>query len=170
MRANALRADEIESVVAHVHQGAIDVLGPVVDPQTVHQAKFSMGTVLGLAATRGSASLADFDADWRAPDVVAFRGRVRMLLDDEVDAAYPQRWIGKVELRTPDGRVLETRVEEPKGDPGNTLSPQEVDDKAIRLACYRDGASAEEMRESIARIRALAQTPVVGPLLVAKGR
>lgn len=170
MRANALQADEVESVVARVHQGAIDVLGPVVDPQTVHQAKFSMGTVLGLAATRGRASLADFDADWRAPEVVAFRERVRMTLDEEVDAAYPQRWIGKVELRMRDGRVFEARVDEPKGDPGNTLSPQEVDDKAIRLAQYRDGASADEMREAIARIRALAQAPAVGMLLARKER
>lgn len=165
IRANGLRADDIESVVARVHQGAIDVLGPVVDPQTVHQAKFSMGTVLGLAATRGSASLADFDDHWRAPEVVAFRDRVRMTLDDEVDHAYPQRWIGKVEVRTRDGRVLEARVDEPKGDPGNTLSPQEVDEKAMRLARYRDAASADGMREAIRRIRALAQARTVGPLL-----
>ena len=31
------------------------VLGPVTDPQTVHQAKFCMGAVLGLIATQGRA-------------------------------------------------------------------------------------------------------------------
>ncbi|RIK99295.1 MAG: 2-methylcitrate dehydratase [Burkholderiales bacterium] len=170
MRTNGLRADDIESVVARVHQGAIDVLGPVVDPQTVHQAKFSMGTVLGLAATKGSASLADFDADWRAPEVVAFRDRVRMQLDAEVDRAYPQRWIGKVEVRTRDGRVVEARVDEPKGDPGNTLSPQEVDDKALRLAQYRDAATAQETREAIRRIRSLARASAAGFLLPTKER
>src|SRR5690606_10742819 len=45
-----LGADDIASVITRVHQGAIDVLGRVVVPQTVHQAKFSMGTVLGLIA------------------------------------------------------------------------------------------------------------------------
>jgi 2-methylcitrate dehydratase PrpD len=49
-------------VVTHVHQGAIDVLGPVVDPATVHQSKFSMGTVLALAAQHGHAGLTEFDA------------------------------------------------------------------------------------------------------------
>jgi 2-methylcitrate dehydratase PrpD len=44
----------VAEVVTQVHQGAIDVLGPVVDPQTVHQAKFSMGTVLGLIAVKGA--------------------------------------------------------------------------------------------------------------------
>ncbi|MFP5406457.1 MAG: MmgE/PrpD family protein, partial [Gammaproteobacteria bacterium] len=40
MRSNELAAEAVERVVAQVHQGAIDVLGPVTDPQTVHQSKF----------------------------------------------------------------------------------------------------------------------------------
>ena len=47
IEAESLAPEQIERVTAQVHQAAIDVLGPVVDPQTVHQAKFSMGTVLG---------------------------------------------------------------------------------------------------------------------------
>jgi len=78
MRANALAASDVKHVVARVHQGAIDVLGPVVDPGTVHQSKFSMGTVLGLIAVDGHAGLAEFDAHYRDPAVVAFRYRVAM--------------------------------------------------------------------------------------------
>jgi 2-methylcitrate dehydratase PrpD len=165
MRTNGLVAADIESVTAHVHQGAIDVLGPVVDPQTVHQSKFSMGTVLGLVAIRGSAGLADFDAHWRDADVAAFRDRVAMALDADVDAAYPARWIGKVALRTRDGRTFAARVDEPKGDPGNPLDRAEIERKAERLAAYRDGASGAEVRRAIARIRALRETPRVGFLL-----
>lgn len=164
LRANALRADDVEEVTAQVHQGAIDVLGPVVDPQTVHQAKFSMGTVLGLIATHGRAGLAEFDEQWRAPEVVALRERVRMALDPEVDAAYPARWIGKVRVRTKDGREYEARIDEPKGDPGNTLSEPELEEKAVRLAQYRGGADADEMRDVIRRVRALGETPVVAAL------
>jgi len=165
MHTNGLVAADIESVTAHVHQGAIDVLGPVVDPQTVHQSKFSMGTVLGLVAVRGSAGLADFDAHWRDADVTAFRDRVAMALDADVDAAYPARWIGKVALRTRDGRTFASRVDEPKGDPGNPLDGAEIVSKAERLAAYRDGASGAEIRRAIARIRALRETPRVGFLL-----
>lgn len=50
MAAHGVKAGDIAQVVTHVHQGAIDLLGPVVQPATVHQAKFSMGTVLALAA------------------------------------------------------------------------------------------------------------------------
>jgi len=165
MRCNAVGADDIESVTAHVHQGAIDVLGPVVDPQTVHQSKFSMGTVLGLVARHGRAGLTDFDAHWRDADVAAFRDRVAMVLDADVDAAYPSRWIGKVTLRTRDGRTFAARIDEPKGDPGNPLGRAEIEDKAERLAAYRDGASRAEIARAIARIRALRETPRVGFLL-----
>ncbi|MGE8619096.1 MAG: MmgE/PrpD family protein, partial [Achromobacter spanius] len=57
LRENKLTEADVERVVAHVHQGAIDVLGPVVNPQTVHQSKFSMGTVLALIARQGRAGL-----------------------------------------------------------------------------------------------------------------
>ena len=165
MQDHRLASADIESVVAHVHQAAIDVLGPVTDPQTVHQAKFCMGAVLGLIATQGRAGLAEFDGHFRDPQVRAFSRCVRMELDAEVDAAYPARWIGKVTIHTRDGRCIEGRVDEPKGDPGNSLSRVELEDKALRLAAYRNGASAAEMRGVIARIWAIETAPQVGDIL-----
>jgi 2-methylcitrate dehydratase PrpD len=165
MRENDLRAEQLQRVVARVHQGAIDVLGPVVDPQTVHQAKFSMGTVLGLIAVFGEAGLAEFDGAFKDPRVVAVRGKTEMQLDAEVDTAYPRRWIGKVTVHTTDGRTLDARVDEPKGDPGNTLSRAELEHKAVKLATYRGGASEAEMRAAIARVWAIADNPRVGRLL-----
>jgi 2-methylcitrate dehydratase PrpD len=162
MQAHALRPGQIKRVVARVHQGAIDVLGPVTDPQTVHQAKFSMGTVLGLAAVHANVGLGEFDSAFKEKAVTAFRDCVSMELDPEVDAAYPARWIGKVTVYTVDGRRIEGRVDEPKGDPGNTLTRAEIEDKAVRLARYRDGASEAEMRKVIARAWALAGAETVG--------
>lgn len=144
IREHGLRPADIASVTTHVHQGAIDVLGPVVRPASVHQSKFSMGTVLGLIAHHGYAGLAEFDAHWSTDEIAALRDRVQMVLDPEVDAAYPQRWIGKVTVTTTDGRTLHARVDEPKGDPGNTLSRDEIEHKFRTLAAYRGGASADE--------------------------
>lgn len=165
MRENDLRADDIEDVRTHVHQGAIDVLGPVVDPATVHQSKFSMGTVLALVARFGQAGLAEFEAHFRDDATRAFRDRVSMGLDAEVDAAYPRRWIGKVTVRTRDGRVLEGRVDEPKGDPGNTLDRDEITAKALRLAAFSGGAGVAEMRAAVEALWRVADAATVGPLL-----
>ena len=73
-----------------------------------------------------------------------------MVLDPEVDQAYPQRWIGKVKVYLKNGRVYEGRVDEPKGDPGNTLSRAEIEEKALRLAAFSGGATESEMRKAIA--------------------
>lgn len=157
-----LRAEDIASVTAHVHQGAIDVLGPVVNPVTIHQAKFSMGTVLGLVAVHAHAGLGEFeDHALQDAKVAAFRAKVAMALDDEINNAYPRQWIGRVTVRTTDGRSLEGRVDVPKGDPDNTLSRPELEAKAIQLGAFRRGASEAEMRAIIARVWALEAAPDV---------
>ena len=165
MNAHDLSADDIAQVTAHVHQGAIDVLGPVVDPKTVHQAKFSMGTVLGLIALHRNAGLSEFAEQFSEARVRAFCEKVRMVLDAEVDAAYPARWIGKVTVTTTDGRTLSARVDEPKGDPGNTLARDELRAKALRLAAFGEAASEAEMRRLFERIAAMPALAQVGPLL-----
>ena len=167
MREHRLRPDDIAAVTAQVHQGAIDVLGRVVVPGTVHQAKFSMGTVLALVAEHGYAGLDEFDRHFLAPRIAALRDKVTMQLDTEVDTAYPQRWIGKVIVRTLDGRTLQARVDEPKGDPGNSLSRPELEDKARRLAAYGGAATPAEMDALIARTWGVADAPRVGRWLPA---
>jgi len=167
MTEHRLDAAAIRRVTARVHQAAIDVLGPVTDPVTVHQAKFSMGTVLAMIARFGRAGLTEFERHFRDPETIAFRERVTMVEDAEVEAAYPARWIGKVEVETTDGRTLRGRVDEPKGDPGNTLSRAELVQKALRLAEYGNGATAWEIEALAEKLFRLAAAPRVGLLLPA---
>ena len=167
MQAYKLAPGDIARVVTHVHQSAIDVLGPVVNPATVHQSKFSMGTVLGLVARFGHAGLVEFDQHFQDDLTVALRDKVEMQIDAEVDAAYPRRWIGKVTVTTSDGRTLRGKVDEPKGDPGNTLSREEITTKAQRLAAFSGGATEAEMAHAIHALWDITQQPKVGTLLAA---
>jgi 2-methylcitrate dehydratase PrpD len=165
MQRERLEADAIERVVAEVHQGAIDVLGVVGEPATIHQAKFSMGTVLGLIAHGGLAGLNDFERALERPEVAAFRQRVEMALDPEVDAAYPERWIGKVTVHLKDGGTLAGRVNEPKGDPGNSLSREEIEAKVRSLAAFGGDIEPAELDRLIPKLWGIAEIPVVGMLL-----
>ena len=165
MQRDGVQIRDIASVTCHVHQGAIDVLGPVTSPSTVHQSKFSMGTVLALAARFGHAGLTEFDEQYLAADTVSLRDKVTMVLDPEVDTAYPQRWIGKVTVLTTDGHTLHGRVDEPKGDPGNTLSRQEITDKALRLAAYGGQVPAAQVQHAVQQLWQVAQWPRVARLL-----
>jgi 2-methylcitrate dehydratase PrpD len=164
MQANKLQAGDLARVITHVHQGAIDVLGPVVNPATVHQSKFSMGTVLALVAHYGHAGLVEFEQHFNDPVTTALCQRVEMVLDAQVDAAYPQRWIGKVTVHTVDGRVLKGRVDEPKGDPGNTLTRDEITAKALRLAAFSGGATEAETHAAVQALWAMASVAKVSTL------
>lgn len=165
MLANKLAPNDIDKVETLVHQGAIDVLGPVTDPSTVHQSKFSMGTVLALVAHYQFAGLQEFDKHFHDDEICAFRDRVTMTLDPEVDGAYPQRWIGKVKVHLKNGQVLNGRVDEPKGDPGNTLSRAEITDKAMRLAAFSSGATPTEMNKAIDLLWNIRKQTKIGFLL-----
>jgi len=166
MQREGLQHDHIAAVNTRVHQGAIDVLGPVVNPQTVHQAKFSMGTVLGLIAVHQSAGLGEFEQHaLHDGKVSTFRDKVRMTLDDEVNAAYPARWLGRVEVDTVDGRHLSAAVDVPKGDPDNTLSRGELEDKAQRLIRFSNAATPQETDRIIAHAWQLHTAPVVNDAL-----
>ena len=165
MQANRIQAQDIDRIITHVHQGAIDVLGPVTHPTTVHQSKFSMGTVLAIIAHYQFAGLQEFADHFSDPEIGALRDRVTMELDPEIDAAYPKRWIGKVTVILKDGRQLHGRVDEPKGDPGNTLSRTEITDKALRLAAFSGGATPSEMSSAIDALWNIRNQPKVGFLL-----
>ncbi|WP_321836908.1 MmgE/PrpD family protein [Pseudomonas kulmbachensis] len=152
MQREQLRAEDIARVTTRVHQGAIDVLGRVLVPQSVHQAKFSMGTVLGLIAFYGKAGLPEFQQHALTdPRISEFRDKVHMVLDDEVDSAYPQRWLGRVEVTTVQGRTVHGRIDEPKGDPGNTLTRDELEDKFRRLLAF-SGARNDEQASGLVEL------------------
>jgi 2-methylcitrate dehydratase PrpD len=168
MLAHKLKPSDIAKVETFVHQGAIDVLGPVTDPASVHQSKFSMGTVLALIAHYQFAGLQEFDQHFHDEAICAFRDRITMILDPEVDTAYPQRWIGKVKVYLHDGKILDGRVDEPKGDPGNTLSRTEITDKAMRLAAFSGGATPAEMTKALEYLWNIRKQPKISFLLPKK--
>lgn len=146
MRTEGLVHGDIASIRARVHRAAIDVLGNVGEPRTVHQAKFSMGTVLGLIAVHGQAGLETFrDHALTDPAVARIRACTFMALDEEVDGAYPARWLGRVEVETRDGRRLAAAIDSPKGDPDNTLSRPELESKLRRLAAFSGAATQAEV-------------------------
>src|SRR5262249_2397061 len=113
----------------------------------------------------GRAGLDEFEHALDDAQVSAFRDRVRMVLDDEVDSAYPRRWLGRVDVETADGRTLRGRVDVPKGDPGNSLTRPELEEKAVRLGRFGGSARETGVRAAIDRIRRLDSVDRMGRLV-----
>jgi 2-methylcitrate dehydratase PrpD len=124
-----------------------------------------MGTVLGMIALFQRAGMREFEEHFDDPRVAAFRDKVTMVLDPEVDRAYPGRWIGKVTVEAAGGVALQGRVDDPRGDPGNTLTRAELEEKALRLADFSGAATPAEMATVFARIRDLSRTEEIGAFL-----
>ncbi len=80
MQAHGLQAGDMAQVVTHVHQGAIDVLGPVITPATMHHSKSIMYTVLALAAQHGHAGLTEFYAGFQSAATQAPQDHVTLFL------------------------------------------------------------------------------------------
>ena len=128
-----------------------------------------MGFVLALAAVRGRAGITEFTEEaLHDPELRAFHDKVEMILDPEIDAAYPERWIGLVDVETTDGEGFTSRVDVPKGDPGNALSHEEIEDKTRRLAGYGGGTSSEDVQRIIERARNLENEENLRDLLRAR--
>lgn len=163
VEAQDLRVEDIAEVTAHVHQGAIDVLGAVNRPASVHQAKFSMPATLGLIAAHRKAGLSEFANVLEDELVGQMLECVSMELDAEVDVAYPKQWIGKVTVTTRDQKTFYGRVDEPKGDPGNTLSRSEIDAKARALALSGGAVCESELDALMEKLWNVEAMAVVQP-------
>ena len=55
-------------------------------------------------------------------------------------------------VTTADGRTLQGRVDEPKGDPGNTLSREELTDKALRLGAFCKEVPTGQMQNAVQKL------------------
>ena len=75
-----------------------------------------------------------------------------MELDPEVDGAYPARWLGRVVVTTTSGQTFSAAIDDPKGDPGNTLSRPELEDKVQRLLAFSGARTPEQGRALIERV------------------
>lgn len=140
-----LEPSRISSIEAHVYQAALDVLGPVADPRTVHQAKFSMGFVLALIAARRRAAVRDFTDETLADPVLRrLHDKVRMVLDPQIEAAYPAKWSARVIVTTTDGSRIAHKTTVPKGDPGNPLTAEELEEKFTQLASMHGSVGSAE--------------------------
>ena len=68
-------------------------------------------------------------------------------------------------MTTTSGETLVGRVDEPKGDPGNTLFREEIDAKARRLAAYGKGLDASGIDRLMPRLWSIADSNEFGRLL-----
>lgn len=149
--AHGLAGDEVEDVLIGVPSVAVDIVAEPVGakrrPRSVVDAQFSLHYGAAVALARGRAGLAEYREDaLDDKDVLELADRVRYEVDPEIDRVYPERWRAWARVAV-GGDSYYAETDEPKGDPGNPLTPAEIRAKFDSLAACVYGEAA---RQSIA--------------------
>jgi len=127
-------ARDIERIRVGSYRAAKEVSG-YESPATPAEARFSLKYVVATALTHGSVRLAAFEpARMHDPATRALMGRIDVVIDAELDAAFPKQRAARVAFRTRDGREEEFLQPTRIGDPEAPLSDAQLDEKYLELA------------------------------------
>ncbi|HLZ72051.1 MAG TPA: MmgE/PrpD family protein [Dehalococcoidia bacterium] len=172
MREGGVQAEDVEAVELGVLSVAWNVIAAPrerkLDPHTVVDAQFSLPYGAAVALRFGRAGVAEHREELlRDPAVQALLPRVHCVRDASLDAEYPARWPATARLQTRDGREFHARVEFPKGDPENPLTPAELEAKFRALAGM--ALPPERLNAIVRLVTELDAAPSVRHLLAALG-
>ncbi|MCC7276557.1 MAG: MmgE/PrpD family protein [Alphaproteobacteria bacterium] len=148
--AHGIAADRVARVTVGTYRTALDVTGRET-ARTAFEGKFSLRYTVASALVHGSVRLDGFTPERLAdPRVVDLMTRIDLVVDPELDAAFPQRRSARVTIETTDGRRFAHYQPHRKGDPDAPLSDAELTDKFLELAVPVIGdAGARRLRDAV---------------------
>lgn len=114
-------------------------------------------------ALLGRVAYEDFDKPCSSdPTLQSLMGKVRVVVDDEMDAGYPQGAPCAITVTLSDGATVEARRDRPVGDPGDPLTDAQLEAKLRQQLFFVD---EQEQDVVIACLQTLESRPDVQPLL-----
>lgn len=140
---------EAEVGIPKVIQGMLTKNDPHDMQSAMLSVPFSLAMALALGRARGAAAGMtpdDYDRALADPAVRALSLRVRCVVDPEIEARTNTEEVpSRVTLKLADGRVLEARVDHPRGSPRRPMSWSDIS------ALFRDTVAGDLPDASIAR-------------------
>ena len=124
--------------------------------------------VMAVTAARGKIDLASFEGEFLSSDEVrGLAAKVKVTARPELDRYFPEYWPGRVWLKLADGRSYVHEIIIPKGESGNPMSTQEIEEKFLSLAAPILGDA--KARSVIEEVYALDSRDSLEPLLGSLG-
>ncbi len=159
-----LTPQDIVEVEVGTYSDALEIVGRNYEPKTPAEAKFSLPYCIAVALLDGAVSLRQFTHERvMKSDVRDLARKVKVYVDDEVNALYPRKLGAKVRVRMKNGDVHEELVEVAKGNPENPLNKDELIDKFVQLASMK--LSSDKCRELVEAVMKLEKLGNVRELL-----
>jgi 2-methylcitrate dehydratase len=134
------------------------------DPQTRETADHSLPYIFARTFVDGALRVASFDeAPVRDPALRPLMAKIKVTVDDDIEAVQAERVIMRIAIRAKDGQVFESEIVNPKGHPDNPMNDADVEDKFTTLAAPRIGAA--RCREVLDRWWKADSAPDMGALI-----
>lgn len=141
-----VRAEDVERVDVRTYGLAVSGHDHVEVPNT-YSAKMSIPYATAAGLAYGKAGLQEFSEERvRDPELLDLTHKVRVYEDSEMSDAFPRIQAAVVIVRTGHGDFAE-RVDYPKGEPQNPLTPKEFRERYDNLMSY--GGICEEIGSEI---------------------
>lgn len=130
LKQHRLTAQDIAAVDVHIFGWALK-LGNKIEPVNLVDVQYSIPYCIGIAALMGAQALLPVDEDvLHRPDVSEFASKVRLHLDTDLDVRFPAQTLARVVIHTRE-RQFASPVTEPRGEPANPLSWQDLREKFL---------------------------------------
>lgn len=120
--------------------------------------------VMAVTALRGRIDLASFEEKFLLSDSVReLMTKVTVNGDASLDRHFPKHWPGRVRVKLLDGRSDAHEVIIPKGEEGNPMTPEELEEKFLSLAAPVLGDA--KARAIMGEVQSLANRESLEPLI-----
>jgi 2-methylcitrate dehydratase PrpD len=166
---HGLRAGDIEEVLIGTNSVAIPQVGTIYEPQEIAAAQFSAPFSVAMAVIKGRNGFRDYtEENLKDPDIKAFARKVRLVVDDEIQAMFPQKRAVRVTVRLKNGTTFQEKLDGARGTPVNPMSRTEVEDKFRDLATVvLPGSRVEEIIQVVEALDEVKSLSVLSRLLIA---
>lgn len=147
MRENKIQPEEIEQIEVYTYGIAVLAVGKgVTEGSSFVSAQFSIPYVLAACLLDGEMGPRQL-TEMRMADghLLDLAGRVRVMVDEELNRVYPEKTSSRVEILLKGGKKLIKQVDIPKGDPRDPMLEEDIISKVRRFS----GEGKEQRLEKV---------------------
>lgn len=129
--------EDVEDITVETYDTALRLVGNT-DFSTSPAAKFCLPYCLASALVFGKVGVTEFKEEkLKDPRIKRIVPVVKIMPTDEINSLYPSKWASRITIKTIQGDLYSSFIEYPKGDPENTMTDTEIEDKYLELATLK---------------------------------
>jgi 2-methylcitrate dehydratase PrpD len=163
----SVRAEDVDSIRVGVVTPALTLVWNPPEskrhPASVVDAQFSLPYSVAIAMVEGRANPSEFEPVREGRELQRLMDSVQCMADPKLDEHYPDQWRCWVEISLTDGRTFTTKVDEPKGEPGNPFTADDLYSKVAGLT--GDVYSPARLEQIAAKAAGLPQGDSMEPII-----